>query len=79
MSDSSTIPSTRTALGRLGLAGHYRDSDPEKFAGVQRDYRAVKVRDAIQKAIDTAPPLTPAQVDALSELLATARNQAEVA
>lgn len=78
MSDPA-IPATPTARGRLGRLGALREHEPEKFAAAQLDLKAAKLRDAIQKALDTAPPLTPAQVDALSALLATARDQAEVA
>ncbi|MGV9481260.1 hypothetical protein [Gordonia aichiensis] len=77
---SSTEPAilpTQTARGRLGMAGHFRETDPAKFAGVQRDYRATKIRDAIQEAVETAPPLTAAQVDALSALLNSARAEAK--
>lgn len=53
--------------------GPVRKYEPEKFADAQRDLRAAKLRDAIQEAIETAPPLTAAQVDALSALLNSAR------
>lgn len=77
MSTPSTIPPTRSVRGRLGQLGRTRQYEPELFAAAQLDLKAAKLRDAIQEAIETAPPLTAAQVDALSALLNSARAEAK--
>lgn len=73
MSDTA-IPATSTIRGQLGRLGQVRKYEPENFAAAQRDLRAAKLRDAIEEAVATAPPLTPAQIDALTTLLDSAKG-----
>ena len=73
MSDTA-IPATASTRGRLGQLGRTRHLEPEAFASAQVDLKAGKLRDAIQKAVESAPALRPAQIDALTALLNSAKE-----
>lgn len=60
----SKLQSSSSAIPRAVLAG-----DPQAEAVARRDHAAVRIEVAIERALATAPPLTPAQVNRLTALL----------
>lgn len=70
----AVIPSKAACSGRIGFYRRYEPDNEQGIAEARRDLRAATIADAIQKNLDGAPPLTPAQIDELRTLLSTSAN-----
>jgi hypothetical protein len=55
--------------GRLNALQRHRPADDPEIEIARRDLRAARLEHYIRKAVDAAPPLTPAQRDRLALLL----------
>lgn len=51
------------------VASAYRTGDPERIALARRELAEANITAAIQRSLEKAPPLTPAQVKRLTGLL----------
>jgi hypothetical protein len=60
----SKLQTSSSAIARSRLAGN-----PEAEADARRDHAAVTIEVAIERALSSAPKLTPSQVKRLSGLL----------
>ncbi|RII93282.1 hypothetical protein [Clavibacter californiensis] len=58
----------------LEKAQAYRTPDPERRAEASRNLAELNIADAIERALSSAPPLTPTQVKRLSGLLRGAQR-----
>lgn len=59
----------RTHRARVASLTRSRAADDPDLTGARRDLRAARLADFITRTVDTAPPLTPAQLDRLALLL----------
>lgn len=53
------------------VAQAYRTNNPERIVEARRELATANIEAAIQKNLEKAPPLTPAQITRLSGLLRT--------
>lgn len=58
---------SHAAAARIARAVYRRDEQEE--ADARRDFAAHKIAEAIDRALSTAPPLSPSQLRSLSALL----------
>jgi hypothetical protein len=62
------MPSVQHAAA-IRVAQAHRTKNPERIAQARRDLAEANIKRAIERALEKAPPLSPAQVKRLSGLL----------
>lgn len=60
-------------LAAMEKAQAYRTRDPERIAQASRNLAEVKITAAVERALATSPPLTPAQIRRIGTLLRGAK------
>lgn len=63
----SSPTAVKLASARVARTAHY--GTPEEQSEARRDFAAAKIESAVEKALATAPPLTPAQIKRITGLL----------
>lgn len=62
----------RQAFGRLGAERRYRPD--EDHTELEREVKALALKQYVKKVVDSAPPLTAAQIDRIAAVLREAPN-----
>lgn len=55
--------------GRVAALSRSRTPDDADLIAARRDLRAARLEEAVRSVVETAPPLTPAQIERLAALL----------
>jgi len=70
-------PYQRTLRAQLAAKTRHRGPDNPETAEAGRNYRAAALAEHIRQVVDTAPPLTPEQIEQLRGLLPAPAATAE--